>query len=143
MNPAYISALAALVGAAIGGLTSFLSSWLTQRTQLLFTHREAVKSKREKLYVDFIDEATRVLADALEHQKDEMEPLVKLVALTTRMRLVSPRPVIVAANKAVDEIVAAYLGPNYTLRDLLPEMQKGRFQFFDDFGEACRTDLGL
>ena len=95
------------------------------------------------LYVEFIDEATRLLADALEHQKDEIEPLVKLVALTARMRLVSPRPVIAAANHAMDEIIAAYLGPNYALRDLLPEVQKGRFRFFDYFGEACRDDLGL
>ena len=29
MNPAYISALAALAGAAIGGLTSFGTAWLT------------------------------------------------------------------------------------------------------------------
>src|SRR5262245_33047275 len=34
LNPAYISALAALAGAIIGGLTSFTTSWLTQRTQL-------------------------------------------------------------------------------------------------------------
>jgi hypothetical protein len=143
MNPAYISALAALIGTLIGGLTSFASSWLTQRTQLRFTHREAVKSARAALYVEFINEATRLLADALEHQKDEIEPLVKLVALTARMRLVSPRPVIVAANQAVDAIIAVYLGPNYALRDLLPEVQRGGFRFFDDFGEACRTDLGL
>jgi Mn2+/Fe2+ NRAMP family transporter len=33
MDASAISALAALVGATIGGLTSFLASWLTQRTQ--------------------------------------------------------------------------------------------------------------
>ena len=141
MNPAYFSAIAALLGASIGGLTSFASSWFTQRSQLRFTHWEAHKSKREALYVEFINEAARLLADALEHQKDQIEPLVKLVALTARMRLVSSRPVIVTATQAVDEIIAVYLGPNYALRDLLPEIQKGRVRFFDDFGEACRQDL--
>lgn len=34
MNASVISALAALVGAAIGGMTSVLASWLTQRTQV-------------------------------------------------------------------------------------------------------------
>jgi len=143
MNPAYITAFAALLGAAIGGLTSFASSWFTQRSQLHFARREAIKDRRAALYVEFINEATRLLADALEHQKDQIDPLVKLYALTARMRLVSPRPVIVAATQAMDEIVAIYLGPNYALRDLLPEVQKGRFRFFDDFGEACRDDLGL
>ena len=41
LNPAYISALAALAGALIGGLTSFATSWLTQRAQLRHAHREA------------------------------------------------------------------------------------------------------
>jgi len=33
MEPATISALAALAGATIGGVTSFAATWLTQRTQ--------------------------------------------------------------------------------------------------------------
>ena len=62
MNPAYISALSALAGAAIGGLTSFVTSWLTLRTQLRHVHREAEKAKLEALYGDFIAEATRLFA---------------------------------------------------------------------------------
>ena len=37
MTPTYFSALAALAGAMIGGLTSFANSWLTQHNQLRFT----------------------------------------------------------------------------------------------------------
>ena len=33
MNPAYISALAALAGSVIGGLTTFAAAWVTQRQQ--------------------------------------------------------------------------------------------------------------
>ena len=33
MNPAYISALAALAGSIIGGLTSLATSWISQRSQ--------------------------------------------------------------------------------------------------------------
>jgi hypothetical protein len=40
VDTAYISALSALGGATIGGLASFGSSWLTQRTQLRFAHYE-------------------------------------------------------------------------------------------------------
>jgi hypothetical protein len=63
--------LSALGGAAIGGLTSFGSSWLTQRAQLRFTHLEAIKAKREELYAEFVDEAARLYGDALGHQKDD------------------------------------------------------------------------
>jgi hypothetical protein len=34
MDASVITALAALVGATIGGLTSILASWLAQRTQV-------------------------------------------------------------------------------------------------------------
>jgi hypothetical protein len=50
MNPAYISAFAALTGAIIGGLTSFATTWFTQRTQLRNAHREAKRAKLEALY---------------------------------------------------------------------------------------------
>ena len=67
MNPAYISALSALAGAAIGGLTSFATSWLTQRTQLRHAHREAEKAKLEALYSDFLAKATRLFGEAITH----------------------------------------------------------------------------
>jgi hypothetical protein len=60
VDTAYISALFALGGATIGGLTLFGSSWLTQRTQLRFSHHETIKAKREELYADFVDEASRL-----------------------------------------------------------------------------------
>src|SRR5262249_25699925 len=72
MDAAYISALSALGGATIGGLASFGSSWLTQRTQLRFAHHEAIKAKREALYTEFIDEASRLYGAALGQQKDEV-----------------------------------------------------------------------
>jgi hypothetical protein len=141
MNPTYFSALAALVGALIGGLTSFANSWLTQHNQLRFTHREAVKAKREELYTEFVNEASRLYTDAYEHQKESVADLVKLYSLIARMRLASPQAVIVAAEQALYGIAKAYLGPNFTLRELLFEVHKGELQFLRDFGEACRQDL--
>src|SRR5262245_65547023 len=100
MDAAFISALSALGGATIGGLASFGSSWLTQRTQLRFSQHEAVKAKREALYAAFVDEAARLYGDALGHQKDEVEDLVQIYALLGRIRLVSTRPVVTAAARA-------------------------------------------
>lgn len=59
LDPAYISALAAPAGATIGGLTSFATSWLTQRTQLRHVHREAERAELKTLYQDFITEDLR------------------------------------------------------------------------------------
>ena len=48
LNPAYVSALAALAGATIGGMTSFATSWLTQRTQLRHAHRDAERAELKR-----------------------------------------------------------------------------------------------
>jgi len=143
MDAAFISALSALGGATIGGLASFGSSWLTQRTQLRFAHHEAIKAKREALYAEFIDEASRLYGDALGHQKDEVADLVKIYALIGRIRLVSPRPVVTAAERILDTISQTYLGPNRTLHEVMDDFHQGGSDFLAEFGEACRQDLGL
>jgi hypothetical protein len=142
VDTAYLSALSALGGATIGGLASFGSSWLTQRTQLRFSQREAVKAKREALYAEFVDEASRLYGDALGHQKDEVADLVKIYALIGRIRRVSPRPVITAAERIMDAISQTYLGPNRTLHEVMEDFHRGGSDFLAEFGEACRQDLG-
>ena len=141
MDTASISALSALGGATIGGLASFGSSWLTQRTQLRFGHLEAMTAKREALYAEFVDEASRLYGDALGRQKDDPAELVKLFALLGRIRLVSPRPVVTAAERTFDTITQAYLGPNRTMHEVLDDVHRGGFNFLIEFGEACRRDL--
>ena len=141
VDTAFISALSALGGATIGGLASFGSSYLTQRTQLRFTHHEAIRCKREELYAEFVDEASRLYGDALGHQKDDAADLVKLFGLLGRIRLVSPRPVVTAAERTFDTIARAYLGPNRTMHEVMDDVRQGGFNFLIEFGEACRQDL--
>ena len=141
MNPAYISALAALAGALIGGLTSFATSWLTQRAQLRHAHREADRAKLEALYSDFIGEASRLYGDALTHQSEEITEFVRLYAMVGRMRLVSGQPVIDAAMRVQDTIIATYLAPNRTLHEFMDSAQKGEMHLLTEFGDACRKDL--
>ena len=141
MNPAYISALAALAGAIIGGLTSFATSWLTQRTQLRHAHREAESAELKTLYDDFIAEDSRLFVDALTHETDEVTGMVGLYAMVERMRLVSDQAVIDAAMQVEETVVETYLGPNRTLRELMDYAHQGRMSFLVEFSEACRKDL--
>jgi hypothetical protein len=99
LDPAYISALAALAGALIGGLTSFTTSWLTQRTQLRHAHREAESAELRALYSNFIAEAGRLFVDALGRDSEDFTDLVKLYAMVGHMRLVSSQTVIDAAMR--------------------------------------------
>ena len=88
MHSVYLPALAALAGSAIGGLTSFASAWLTQDRQHEATRLLQDKSRRQKLYKQFIDEASKLYADALVHDQAEVANLVSAYALISQMRIV-------------------------------------------------------
>jgi hypothetical protein len=68
---------------------------------------------------------------------------VKIYALIGRIRLVSPRPVVTAAERTLDTISQTYLSPNRTLHEVMDDFRRGGSDFFTEFGEACRQDLGL
>src|SRR5271166_1882216 len=89
MDIAYLSALAALGGSAIGGLTSIFSSWLGQSVQLKAQLLLYDKGRRQELYHDFINEASQLYIDALTHDKPDLSKTVALYALISRMRVIS------------------------------------------------------
>jgi hypothetical protein len=76
MNASVISALAALAGAAIGGFTSVLASLLTQRTQARATWVVQEKLRRQELYKEFIEGASKCYTDALQNDKTDVPALV-------------------------------------------------------------------
>jgi len=57
VDASIITALAALTGAAVGGLTSGVAAWLNHRSQVRTEWILHEKSRRQALYKDFIDEA--------------------------------------------------------------------------------------
>jgi hypothetical protein len=89
MDTSIILALAGLIGAAIGGLTSGFASWLAQKTQLHAQLLAQGRLARQELYNEFIETATQCYADALQHEKPDMPGLVKLYGKINRMRVLS------------------------------------------------------
>jgi len=118
MNPAYISAFFGLAGVVVGGLTSFMTGWLTQEVQLRDKRREALRVLRRELFRDFIGEASRLYADALSHEKDDVGDVVELYALIANMRLLASNDVVAAAEEVLDVIIETYLAPNRSLHEL-------------------------
>ena len=146
MNPAYISALAALAGSIIGGLTSLTTTWLTQQTQARAELLIRDRSRREELYGNFIDEASRLYIDALAHEEvqaaDQAAELVKIYAEVSQMRIVSSQRVILAAEHVVRRIVDTYAAPKKTF----PEMRQmlhhdAVVDPLREFSEACRAEF--
>jgi len=142
VNPATISAFAALAGAIIGGLTSFATSWFTQQAQIRNAGREARTAKLEALYNEYISLAAGLYADALTNQMEELSKLVPLYALGSRMRLVSARAVTDAAVRIDDAILQTYMAPNRSLHEARQLVQEGEIKtLLIAFSEACRDDL--
>ena len=54
MDVAYISALSALGGLVVGGLTSGFTTWLSQRAQVRAGQLAHDESQREDLYNDLV-----------------------------------------------------------------------------------------
>jgi hypothetical protein len=141
LDSAYVSALFGLAGVGIGGLTSFTTSWFTQEAQLRDRHLEAERLKREKLFTDFVAEASRLYADALSHEKDDVSDLVQLYALLAKMRLLTSREPVLAAERVMETIIETYQQPNRTLHELHDLAKQGGMDFLTDFAEACRAEL--
>src|ERR1700741_4911632 len=141
MNPAYLPALAALAGSATGGLTSFASTWLTLRRQGRSTRVSRDRSRREKLYKQFIDEASKLYADALVHDVAEVSALVSVYALISRMRVVSSPAVVEKAVVVVRMIVDTYFAPNKTFPELRKLIDSDAMDLLRAFSEECRAEL--
>jgi len=141
MDPAYVSALAALAGSTIGGLTSLMASWLTNHVQSSAKERAGNRSRRVELYKDFIDEASKWYADAYEHDKAEVSNLVKLYALVSRMRVLSSPCVVESADRVVRTIIETYLSPNKSFRQVTEIIDNDAMNPLRAFGNACRAEL--
>jgi len=144
MDSATISALAALAGAAIGGITSFGTSWLGQQTQAKVQARAHKLSQREGLYKSFIEKASQAYGDSLGRQASDLTQVTQLVdlyALVSMMRVISSRPIFESGNHLVRLIADSYLSPNKSLQELHQMVDNDTIDALRDFSEACRAEL--
>ena len=141
MDSAYLPALAALAGSATGGLTSLASAWLTLRRQGRATRLSRDRARRQKLYRLFIDEASKLYADALVHDQAEVSALVRAYALISRMRVQSSSAVVEKAEAVVRVIVDTYFSPNKTFPELRKLMNSHAIDPLRAFSEECRAEL--
>jgi hypothetical protein len=139
MTTMYVPALAAFSGSAFGAISTIISGWVTRRRRVRERHHAHAFSKREKLYRSFIEEASRLYADALVSDQSEIPALVNLYALIGRMRILSNDEVVHAAEQVGRLIIEAYLAPNRAFVDLASFMEE--MDPLREFGEACRHEL--
>jgi hypothetical protein len=141
MASAYLPAVAALAGSAIGGLTSLASAWLTQNHQDRAKGILQDKSRRQKLYKQFIDEASKLYADALAHDEAEVAALVSVYALISQMRVLSSAAVVEAAEAVVRMIVETYFAPNKTFPEVRKLVNSHAIDPLRAFADECRAEM--
>lgn len=145
MDPAILSASAALVGSLVGGVSTLIASWLTQRGQQRAQTLVYEAQKRETLYAEFISEASQRLTEAWGRHAEGPEVIAGLYAAVQRMRLTSSDEVIRLAHEIIQRVVEAYASPDKSF----DEFRERAASIVEDsagdplrqFSEACRKEL--
>ena len=140
MDTATASALSALAGTIVGGLSSFLSTWAVQRSQTRWQGRAADRTRREALYGEFIDETSKVFAHSMQNTMQDGTEVVRLYALVSRMRLFSDRAVVTAADQVMRTLIDNYLAPNRSFAEMREIAEGDGFDPLETFSEACRAE---
>lgn len=142
MNPAIVSALAAVFGSLVGGIAPVVTAWITHRTN---NKRELVRaeiSKREALYGEFICECSKIFMDSLVRTLDNPETLLSVYALLNRIRLSASNAVLTEAEQMLKRLTEQYFSPNIPIDELRVLVRSGSdVDPLKPFGEACRVEL--
>ena len=141
MDVAYISALSALAGSVVGGLTTGITAWLNQRSLAKAGQIAHEMSRRQELYKDFILSASKAYGEALVVNEPKIEELIALYAMISRMRVMSSPRIVACAERVLLETTDAYFEPNRTVPELRELIRSGTgVDPLKDFAKAVREE---
>jgi hypothetical protein len=142
MDVAYVSALSALAGSVVGGLTSGISTLMSQRAQARAGQLAHDMSRREELYKDFIVAASKAYGNAIVSNEPQIQDLVDLYAMISRMRVLSRPQTVACADRIMRTTIDTYFAPNKTMRELHDLIKSGTgIDPLKDFSDAAREEL--
>lgn len=142
MEQSIISAVAGLTGSLLGGMSTFAASWLTTRRQHQTQKAIQQTARREQLYAEFISQASQHLVKAWGNEMHSPESLVEIYSALERIRLLSSDSVIRAAERVMQQIVAAYIAPNKSYDELQRLVMRGGLASpLVEFGDVCRREV--
>ena len=114
---------------------------MTQHAQARALWLTQDKVRRQELYKEFIEEASKAHIDALQHDKIDISAVIGLYAKLSRMRVLSSPKVVACADQIVRTIVDTYLAPNKTILELRDMMNSGSIDLLRSFSEASRAEF--
>jgi hypothetical protein len=140
LGPTLVTAIAAVAGTLLGGLSSFATTYVTVRRQ---GHAERVLKdleRREDLYARFNELGSDLTLDALEHPLEDPRKLIGISALAGRIRLTGSATVLAAAEAVIDHLIESYQRPPVDLRDVIREGPREFMVPLTAFTQACREE---
>ena len=141
MDPAIVSALAAVLGSLAGGSATVAAALVTQRAQGRRELMQAEIHRRQALYGEFLRECSKLLVDAFSHSLEEPQKLVTAYELLNRIRLSASDAVLAEAEGVVRLITDQYFLPNLSIDEIHALVKAERADPLKSFGEACRGEL--
>jgi len=115
---------------------------MNQRAQARAGQFAHEMSRREELYKDFILAASNAYGNAMVSNEPQIQELVTLYAMISRMRVLSRPRTVACADKLMRATIDTYFAPNKTIRELHDLMKSGSgIDPLRDFSEAAREEL--
>jgi hypothetical protein len=142
MAPDHLSGFAVFAGSVVVALSSLVSAWLTRRHEARAKCASQTKVGRQKLYMQFIEEASKLYVDALVRDEADASAMVSIYALISQVRMASNAKVVEKAEAVIRTILVTYSRPNKTFPEL-QDLMLNRW-FVDPllaFSEVCRDEL--
>jgi len=136
-----VTTAAAIGGSLVGATGSVVGTWISARHQ---DRRELVGkliARREALYSDFIGESARLLVDAMQHNTNDLQKLLPIYALLSRIRLSSSKPVLQQAEQVLKNLLSTYSEPNITAEQIEAQAIEGHRDPLRQFSDICRSEL--
>ena len=142
MNPAYLSALSALGGSVVGGLTAGITTWMSLRSAARAGRLAVELARRQDLFRDFIIAASKAYGHALVSQESQIQELIELHAMMSQMRILCSTDVVACAEKIMRLTIDTYFKPNKTIPELR-EMIKNETSIdpLKEFSALARNEL--
>ena len=142
MDFAYVSALSALAGSVVGGLTSGATTWLSYQAQIREGRIAHDLSRRQDLFRDFIAAASKVHTNALVSSEPKLDELVELYSMISRMRVICSPAIVACADKVMAIALDTFFAPNKSMNDLHELIKSGSgIDPLREFSDAARKEL--
>jgi len=141
MDPAIVSAMAAVLGSLVGGSATVATAWVTQKT---LSKRELISAEirtRQTLYGEFIRECSKLVVDSFTHTLDKPETLLPAYEVLNRIRLCASAAVLGEAEEMLKRLTEQYSLPNLSVEEIRKLVQARGPDPLKSFGEACRVEL--